>query len=643
MQMASRKFNRRDMLKMSLLGTAALGLPIERAARTQLAVPRLSENQLPRPFQTEFTVPPVADPVHRDATTDYYEMTMKQGQVQIIPGLPKTEVWGYEGITPGPTIVAQRGRNVVVRHRNEIWSDLHEHTSVHLHGNASKPQYDGYANDTTTPGEYKDYRYPNTQDARTLWYHDHGVHVTALNAYMGCAAFYISHDDHEMSLPIPKGRYDVPLVLRDAIFGTDGQLVFDDGSSRGGHDSLFGDVILANGAPWPVMKVERRKYRFRILNAAISRGFNLALSSGEPLTIIGHDGGLAPAPVEVRSYRHGMAERYEVVIDFEKYPIGQSVELRNLGLENTADFAMTDRVMRFDVVSEATDLSDNEVPQVLSNSTHPYSPMKLRESQAVRTRRFRLGRSTVNGQSMWTINGKIWDPNRVDANPGLNDVEIWEFENKSGGWFHPVHIHLVDFKILGRKDGDSKPMRPPQPWERGPKDVAYVAEGEIVRMIMKFGPHKGRYMIHCHNLVHEDHDMMIQFQVGTGGDPWASAPAGPSSEAPPLYGTPETPPPPPPNAPPTVSFLRPTPNKVTRDRTPTIVAKVTDDESLGREQIRFLLDGSPIEDHDYEPESGTLTYTCGRLKLGWHRVEIVAADGSGNETTETARFRVVLR
>lgn len=640
MQVAGRKFNRRDMLKMSLLGTAALSLPIERAARTQLAVPRLSENQLPRPFQTEFTVPPVAEPVHRDATTDYYDMTMKQGQVQIIPGLPKTEVWGYEGITPGPTIVAKRGRNVVVRHRNEIWNDLHEHTSVHLHGNASKPQYDGYANDTSEPGEFKDYRYPNTQDARTLWYHDHGVHVTALNAYMGCAAFYISHDDHEMSLPIPKGRYDVPLVLRDAIFGTDGQLVFDDGSSRGGHDSLFGDVILVNGAPWPVMKVERRKYRFRILNAAISRGFNLALSSGEPMTIIGHDGGLAPAPVEVGSYRHGMAERYEVVVDFSKYPVGQSVELRNRGLENTADFAMTDRVMRFDVVSEATDLSDNEVPQVLSDSTHPYSPMKLKESQAVRTRRFRLGRSTVNGQSMWTINGRVWDPNRVDANPGLNDVEIWEFENKSGGWFHPVHIHLVDFKILGRKDGDSKPMRPPKPWERGPKDVAYVAEGEIVRMIMKFGPHKGRYMIHCHNLVHEDHDMMIQFQVGTGGDPWASAPAGPSSEAPPLYDTPETPPP---NAPPTVSILRPTPNKVTRDRTPTIVAKVTDDESLGRDQIRLSLDGSQIEDHDYEPESGTLTYTCGRLKLGWHRVEIVATDGGGRETTETARFRVVLR
>ena len=94
--------------------------------------------------------------------------------------------------------MARRGRNVVVRHRNDIKNPLHEHTSVHLHGNASLPQYDGYANDTTRPGEFKDYHYPNGQDARTLWYHDHGVHVTGLNAYMGCAAFYISHDDHEI-------------------------------------------------------------------------------------------------------------------------------------------------------------------------------------------------------------------------------------------------------------------------------------------------------------------------------------------------------------------------------------------------------------------------------------------------------------
>jgi spore coat protein A, manganese oxidase len=99
----------------------------------------------------------------------------------------------------------------------------------------------------------------------------------------------------------------------------------------------------------------------------------------------------------------------------------------------------------------------------------------------------------------------------VSANPGLNDVEIWELSNPHGGWFHPVHIHLIDFKILDRNG------RPPFDYERGPKDVAYVGENETVRVIARFGPQRGRYMMHCHNLVHEDHDMMVQFQVGKGG------------------------------------------------------------------------------------------------------------------------------
>ena len=639
-QAISNRISRKDMLKLSLLGSAAVALPLERVARTQLAAKRLPEAQLPAPFQVPFVKPPVAQPVHQDATTDYYEMTMKEGYANIIPGLPPTEVWGYEGITPGPTIMARRGRNVVVRHRNEIQNPLHEHTSVHLHGNASLPQYDGYANDTTRPGEFKDYHYPNGQDARTLWYHDHGVHVTGLNAYMGCAAFYISHDDHEMSLPIPHGEYDVPLVLRDAIFGTDGSLIFDDQ----GHSSLFGDVILANGRPWPVMQVERRKYRFRILNAAISRGFNLALSSGEPMTIIGHDGGLAPAPVEVKKFRIGMAERYEVVIDFAKYEIGEQITLKNLGLKNTQDFETTDRVMRFDVVSDATDLSDNEIPNVLNVSDHPYSPMNLEESQAKRTRRFEF----IRKHGMWTIDGKVWNPNRVDANPGHDDVEIWEFENKSGGWFHPVHVHLVDFKILGRKEGDGKPQKPAYPWERGPKDVVYVAEGEIVRMIMKFGPQKGKYMIHCHNLIHEDHDMMTQFQVGTDGPAWAAAPAKPISEAGPLWGDdgsgdPPPPPPPPTDAEPEISVLRTRENEATRDRTPTLVASVTDNAGLDATDIRLSVDGRRVPAFDYAPGSGTLSYTCPSLKLGWHTAEITATDKQGQGVTKSWRFRVVRR
>jgi spore coat protein A, manganese oxidase len=333
------------------------------------------------------------------------------------------------------------------------------------------------------------------------------------------AAQYLTHDEIEDSLPIPKsyGKYDFPLIIQDKIFAKDGRLIFDDA----GHSNLFGDVVLVNGKPWPVMQVERRKYRFRVLNASISRGYRLALSSGDPFTIIAHDGGLAPKPMSVSSFRIGMAERYEIVIDFAKRKVGDRVILKNLGVPSTADFDSTRNVMRFDVVSDATDTTDNEIPTDLNPNQ---AIMGLQPSEAVRTRKWVLERK----DGLWTINGKIWDPERSDADVGLNDVEIWELTNKSGGWFHPLHIHLIDFKILDRNG------KPPFAYERGPKDTVYIGENETVRVIARFRPNQGKYMMHCHNLVHEDHDMMTNFDVGpTGVDPSTIAPAKPLP-APPL-------------------------------------------------------------------------------------------------------------
>jgi spore coat protein A, manganese oxidase len=506
------ELRRRELQKLGLFGSAALMLPAERVARTRLAIAaRLPASRLPKPFTVPFAVPPVATPVRQTADTDVYSLTQQQGLAEIIPGL-QTEIFGYDGITPGPTIVVQRGRKTIVRQANRL-PDRHPTlgyvpwTSTHLHGSPSLPQYDGYASDITNPGQFKDYHYPDDEPARTLWYHDHGVHHTAENAYMGLAAMYVVHDELEQSLPIPHGRYDVPVVLKDAMFTSRGALIFDDHGENG----LFGDVVLVNGRPWPAMPVERRKYRFRFLNASVSRSFDLALDSGGPMTVIGGDGGLYPAPQTVTSFRHGMAERYEVVIDFADYEIGERVVLQNLGLPNNVDFDTTGDVMAFDVASEPTDTEGNEIPAELFADNEV---MLLQESDAVATRRLEFVRK--NGQ--WTVGGLTWEDvinsgfRDVVANPALDSVEIWEFENKSGGWFHPVHVHLVDFKILDR-DG-----QPPHPYERGPKDTVYVGESERVRLIARFGPHEGRYMLHCHNLVHEDHDMMVQFEVGENGD-----------------------------------------------------------------------------------------------------------------------------
>jgi FtsP/CotA-like multicopper oxidase with cupredoxin domain len=155
--------------------------------------------------------------------------------------------------------------------------------------------------------------------------------------------------------------------------------------------------------------------------------------------------------------------------------------------------------------------------------------MELTAAMSTATRQLRVERK----DGLWTINGVTWTDieksgfTKVFANPQLNAVETWEIQNTSGGWFHPVHIHLVDFQVVSRNGA------PPFAFEKGPKDVVYVGEGETVRLLMRFGPEHGKYMIHCHNLTHEDHDMMTQFQVGST-DPSCE----PITADPPLGGTP---------------------------------------------------------------------------------------------------------
>ena len=245
------------------------------------------------------------------------------------------------------------------------------------------------------------------------------------------------------------------------------------------------------------------------------------------MTLIATDGGLLPKPISVTQFRHAPAERYEIIIDFAKYPLPRRggaptrIVLQNLSNKNNEDFANTGIVMAFDVVADATDTTNNTIPTVLANNNEV---MNLTAAESVASRELYFSRS--GGQ--WTVNDRTWADvqasgfTEVIGNPKLNDVEIWTFTNNSGGWFHPVHVHLVDFKILSRNG------RPPFPFERGPKDVVYVGEGESVQVIARYGPHIGKYMIHCHNLSHEDHDMMAQYEVGTGGpDPITTAPAKP--------------------------------------------------------------------------------------------------------------------
>ncbi len=546
----SPQLSRRNLFKAGAAGALITGgftLPFRSSASTATASP-LAPANMPKPFTAKFTPSPqlrgrVVQGTLQDGTQGRYRLftvIQKQAQANILPGL-RTPVYGYGFIddagveravrVPGPIIDVDRtdtvnaGLPVKVRVINRLpakhpqWGHAFD-TSTHLHGSASLPQFDGYADDVTTPGQYKDYWYPNFQDARTLWYHDHGVHHTAKNAYGGLAAQYHLHD-RVQERDLPKGAYDIGLTITDAMFAADGTLAWDEHD----HSGLWGDVILVNGQPWPYLEVTRRVYRFRILNASIARSLRLHLSDNAEFAVVGTDGGLMPAAARVREYRHAGAERYELLIDFSKYAAGTVVNLLNRSNPNNIDYDHTNKVMQFRVVATAP---ANLVGNTMTPRLPVHEIMSVPVNESKRTRVFELDHDDVT--NIFQINHRTWEDVRASGfkevltggiTPAAGEVEIWEFRNNSGGWFHPLHIHLIDFRVLSRNGQAARP------WENGPKDVVYIGEDEVVRLLIKFnlapGSEGGKYMVHCHNLPHEDSDMMQQFAVGKVPDDYSSA------------------------------------------------------------------------------------------------------------------------
>jgi spore coat protein A len=354
-------------------------------------------------------------------------------------------------------------------------------------------------------GHFKDYTYPQQQRAATLWYHDHRMDFTGPQVWRGLAGFHIIRDEEEDALPLPSGEKDVPLMICDRSFDKDGSFLYPSldpslqdrpGVEDDYMDGVLGDTILVNGAPWPVMEVSNTKYRFRILNASNARRYELALKPGNaPFVQVGSDGGLLGTPIRHRTITIAQAERFDVVIDFSKYDIGDEVTLENrMGQQSTAD------VMRFRITRKEKD--ESVVPRRLSDMAEFDG---LTESGANRTREFRFTRVGNEGRAMWGINGEPFDPERMAARPELGATEVWHLNAAPAS--HPIHLHLVHFKVLSRNNGD------PLPTDAGWKDTVDLTSGEQARVLVRFDGYRGRYVFHCHNLEHEDMMMMANFKV----------------------------------------------------------------------------------------------------------------------------------
>jgi spore coat protein A len=361
--------------------------------------------------------------------------------------------------------------------------------------------------------------YPNNQQAGFLWYHDHSLGVTRLNVQMGLAGLYYLRDSVEDALNLPDGEFEVPLILQDRRFNTDGSFRY----PATGNDHFFGDKVLVNGRVWPYFDVKKGKYRFRIVNGSGSRVYTLALSPPSGVlnfTVIGTELGLLEAPVNgVGQLTIGPGERYDVVVNFAGLNTNDEVLLENSAgapfPNGTVDLT---EVMKFRVTSLA---GDTDLLPTTLRSVTPLDPQS-----AVVTRDFVLKRSGLDNcaRQSWLINDLGWHD--ISEFPELGTVEIWRFINDSGV-SHPMHMHLVAFQILDR-DGfttgpggeiipNGNPQVPPAE-ESGWKDTAMVAPNQILRVIARFEDYKGKYAYHCHILEHEDNEMMRQFESVLCGD-----------------------------------------------------------------------------------------------------------------------------
>ncbi|WP_461022286.1 multicopper oxidase family protein [Thalassiella azotivora] len=541
---------RRSVLRAGAWGAVAAGAGVTAGCSTHGSTGELlrSTRPLPAPFTLALTVPPVLAPTPATAPdVDTYRVEARVTEVEVLPGL-RTEMLTYGGSFPGPTVEARRGRPVHVEHVNRLPVPM----VVHLHGGVVPAGDDGFPTELVLPeptaqrrhapsapghahggdghppggaGHVRDplarvstgrrvYRYPMDQPAATLWYHDHRMDFTGPMVYRGLAGFHLVRDDAEEALGLPRDEHELPLMVADRAFGDDAELLYPSldptltrqpGVRDHAVEGVLGDVVLVNGTPWPVADVDAAAYRLRVLNASNARRYRLELDppppSGAAFTQVGSDGGLLAAPVGHSNLTLAPAERVDVVVDFSAYPVGTRVVLRNTLGEGGAGL-----VMRFDVVrrGRGAAAAGREVPSRLVDVE------RLRGEDAVATRAFRFTRGPVTardgdgGHAPWTVNGRVFDPVRPEAVVRPGQVERWRL---GGDLHHPVHVHLAAFQVVARGSGGPGPM------DGGWKDTVDLRPAEHVDVLVRFPDLPGRYVMHCHNLEHEDMMMMATFEV----------------------------------------------------------------------------------------------------------------------------------
>ena len=554
---------------------------------------------------------------HNTLGASGFEGTTRGIEIRFHPNMPvqdPTSLWTFDGTLPPKLLNVRYGKSVLMRHYNALPIDVAAnrgfgvHTiSTHEHNGHNPAESDGYTNSFFFPGQFYDYRWPmvlagsdsintDAKDRRagtpngrggikkirgdwretmsTHWFHDHMLDFTAQNVYKGNAAmmnYYSAIDrgneaiNDGVNLRLPSGSaldwgnrdYDVNLLLAEKAWDGEGQLWFNPFNLNG----FIGDAMTVNWLYKPYFDVRARKYRFRLLNGSVSRYFKIALvdEAGNPVPfyMIANDGNIMEHAVYFESGvlpTQGIAERYDIIVDFSQFREGDKLYMVNL-LQHKDGQATDTPIALADVVSGAYQPEqvdddgdgtpdrwvngDPVVGKFLEFRVHKYQgrdrSMDPAKYVAGRNKMIPLRRPTEaelanalhrsfefekqpTDDKPWVIEtdggkGFGMEPRRVSAAPSKNSggLEVWRLIN-SGTWSHPVHIHFEEGIIL-RRDG----QEPPE-WEKwARKDVYRLGpqpdSGDLVEIALRFREFAGTYMEHCHNTQHEDHAMLLRWDI----------------------------------------------------------------------------------------------------------------------------------
>jgi FtsP/CotA-like multicopper oxidase with cupredoxin domain len=484
----------------------------------------------------------------------FYNVRQHAINVRQSPDLPVQTIWAFDdgvhATSPGPTYVNHYGTPILVRNRNALPPVSQNggfgipSVTTHLHNGHTPSESDGFPCDFFEIGHFYDQQYPNVlagfnsdhistngdinESLSTLWYHDHRVDFTSQNTYKGLLGFFLLFNqfdtgDEDTGFHLPSfPEFDIPLAFADKVYDpTTGLLAFD----LFNLDGILGDKFLVNGKIQPFLHVKPRRYRFRLLDTGPSRFYEFFvtdlnnLSATNQYFVIGNDGNLLPRPVQVPSVRIGVAERVDVVIDFSPFA-GKSVYLENrlnqingqgpvinqeCGVPEILAAGQGNLLLKFIVDEELEEQDESADPRTQTFYSLPDATATPRI-----TRTFKFDR--LNGQ--WSINGQFMDCEDIRVHIEPNSVEHWILSNGTGDWTHPIHIHEEEHQILTRNR-----VPPPLAVERSRKDVTQLRPNERVELFFRFRDWTGRYPLHCHNVIHEDHAMMLRWEIDpNGGD-----------------------------------------------------------------------------------------------------------------------------